>query len=263
MRQSIVWLLFVLMLVPGCFQDKNSSLIRTPKAPDTFQKTSVVNVMISPEKIPQGSSPEAELWSKALEEGMAKNLNYWLNRRVLFQASNQTMANPETSTFLDREGQFEAQADEFTGVYSQQFSVTARWKPQLPTAGKISRLEEERSIGGQNNYATIDLMGVKPGPEGAFFVAAHPEEHEDGSVYLRTIGSGRIFRVTGHKAQAMLLETTRELVVGDFVFLIKTTTKALQPAPEEPEVQVEPDADEVVVEPRMEPEPDQGPAEPK
>ncbi len=263
MKKSIMWVMFVLMLLPGCFQETNSSLLWHPVPPETFQKSSVVDVMISPEKIPQGSTPEAELWSRALEEGMAENLNYWLNRRVLFQASNQTAANPESSTFLERQGQFEVHADEFTGVYTQQFSVAARWSPQLSRAGKISRLEEERSIGGQNNYATIDLMGVKPGSDGAYFIAAHPEEHADGSVSLRAIGSGRIFRVTGHKAQAMLLETIRELVVGDPIFLIDTMTRPVEKEPEEVDMSAEPELDEVVVEPRKEPVPDQGPAEPK
>jgi hypothetical protein len=258
-----MWVMFVMMMVPGCFQDKNTSLVWSPKAPESFQESSVVNVMVGPEKIPEGSSPESELWSKALEEGMSRNLNTWLNRRVLFQASNQTAANPETTTFLNREGQFEARADEYTGVYSQKFSVSARWSPHIGVSGKISRLEEERTIGAQHNYATIDLLGARPGPEGAFFIAAHPEEHADGSVFLRAIGSGRIFRVTGNKAQAMLLETTRELVVGDPVFLVSTRAEPLFEAPEEPEATADPDLNEVVVEPRKEPEPEQGPAEPK
>jgi len=258
-----MWVMFVLMMVPGCFQEKNTSLVWSPNAPESFQESSVVNVMVSPEKIPEGSSAESELWAKALEEGMSRNLNTWLNRRVLFQASNQTAANPEITTFLHREGQFEAQADEYTGVYSQKFSVSARWSPHIARSGMISRLEEERSIGAQHNYATIDLLGARPGPEGAFFVAAHPEEHSDGSVFLRAIGSGRIFRVTGTKAQAMLLETTRELVVGDPVFLVTTRAEPVVAPPEEPDVTADPDLNEVVVEPRKEPKQEQGPAEPK
>lgn len=230
------------------------------EVPSTLHKEVQVKVMVNPEEIPEGDTPEDVLWGKAEKAGLGKAINSWLRQRLLIKASS---AQVNQSSFLERKGQFTPSQDEITNVYSQRFRIAVDFTGATETSGKITAFLDGRAMGGENSYCTIKLADQTPGEQGAYFLVTRPEKVQNKRL-MRVIGSGKIYNTVDSTAQALLMETNREIDVGDAVFLLVGSVEPVSSAPAEaPEATEAGEVNEVVVEPSMEPEPVEEPAEPK
>jgi hypothetical protein len=186
-----------------------------------------VQVFVNPEEIPQGSSPASLLREKAEKEGMGNIMNHWIRQRFLFQCSNQTVFNPEKSDLLMNRGRFEIQKDPMTNMFSQTFYLEATFVPVQQLAGSILKLKDNRTLAGQGVHVVISLFEIIPDAKGAYFLVARKEQL-DTTDYMRIIGSGKIYHSIDHIAQGIFLETSREIMEKDYVFLLLVDVKPRQ-----------------------------------
>lgn len=259
-KSLLVLVAISLLFAVGCASTQQQSAVRTMEVPSTLHKEVQVKVMVNPEEIPEGDIPEDLLWEKAEKEGLGKAINSWLRQRLLVKTSS---AQVTQSSFLERKGQFSPSQDEITNVYAQRFRISVDFTGATETSGKITSFLDGRDMGGENSYCTIQLADQAPGDQGAYFLVTRPEKVQNKRL-MRVIGSGKIYNTVDSTAQALLMETNREIHVGDAVFLLVGSVKPVSSAPAEaPEATEAGEVNEVVVEPSMEPEPVEEPAEPK
>ncbi len=218
--------------------------------------------------IPYEGSPEQALLDEAETRGLNAIFEKWLNSGFIFQPKDCPGEEQSDFTFIRREGQFSADFDEVTGNYSFAFRLLSDFQACRHLSGKIVRLEEEKSITAPYQTVILRLQKRLPGAQKPYFLIAK-EEAIRGNTILRLIGSGQIQDCLGRFALGKILKVRREIKAGNHIFLVPLSIEPIV-APEEvpeqspgPEQTAAPDVDEVVVQPKMEPEEKSMPLEPK
>lgn len=262
-KLAALWVILILALCACAASAPDRSAQHTAD-PEHLQDEAEVRAIEDPGKIPSGDTPEAHLGSIAERRGMERILNRWIRERFLIAPSNATLYNAAYSSFLQHKGQFEAEQDEVTGVYSQSFKVQAGFFPVAQASGRIAAIEKERTLGSEHTFVTVELQRLTPDNQGAYFVVARQEVADPSGSELRLIGSGKIYRSLDHTCQAVLLETAQEIMVDDTVYLVQTEVQPMSKQKAElPKATKSEKIPEVVVEPVEEPEEEPLPAEPK
>lgn len=261
MRKTIFFILMTLPLVLSCSNKVLEKNIWSSGAyPAKMSQKTQVKVLANSEEIAQGESPESVLWSKAEKQGIQKINNYWLNKRLLIKASNNTAVKISNINFLQHKGQFSAKQDPVTQVYSQEFRLRAEFYPYWQFAGRIASFKDQQTLAGQYDYVTLDLFEQIQVKEAYFLIAR--KEIRDKTSYFRLIGAGKLYHSIGEKAQGLLLETVKEVMAGDVVFFLQVEV--------EPHNNRDPlqtmngkNLDELVVEPEGQPKSPSLPLDPK
>ena len=258
------------MFVFVCFFGCAAPELKTPELnPAADFKSSTLETSLEADvdelDIPYGGNPEQPLLAEAESKGMKTIFEDWLNRGFLFQLNDCPKARHSEYTFIQAEGQFSADLDKITGNYSQSFTVRANFRACRHLSGEILRLDEGKTMTAPYKHIIIRLNGVIPEEQEPYFLIARQEEVR-GLPILRLIGGGKVKDFLGQLASGEILRVRKEIKVGDTIFLVQVRIQPLT-APETPseipEETFTPEVDEVMVQPKMEPEKRALPAEPK
>lgn len=245
--------LFLLFYVFACQSVKHGEpILFQQDGSRSYVQSTQVKVMVNPEEISPGKTPEDILWSRAEQQAMSKIMNVWLSQGLLLQPSLEQVYDPGSSNFMRRQGEVRAVQDELTEIYTQEFVLDSRFEPIKQVSGTIVKLEDKHAIAGQLQFLRINLADLTPDEQGAYFLVATGSD-SDQTGMLRLIGSGKIYHVLDSMAQAVLMETKQEVRTGDIVFLLNGLLQPVQPAEPAAAKSTElPDKEEIVVEPKAE-----------
>ncbi len=260
-------ILFVLVFLAACAQQgaKEKTVFQDVSS-ETLQQSVQVQVSLGREKLELGKSPEEQLWERAEKEGVREAVNPWIEQGYLIRPSRANVLDEGFSDFLLRKGEYEAEAKEITQVYSKRFDVNVRLTPVEQVSGEVTAIEAKRSMAAGNFHVSLKLKDLTPDDQGAYFVVVQTDTALGDSEHGKIVGSGRIYRALGDKAQGTLMETKQEIQQGDLVFLLRTEIAPVTTEDEEQEteeVETEPQQPEVMVEPRKEPREPEPPKETK
>lgn len=230
--------------------------------PVVIEKSAQVSVVVSPDRVEHSQTPEEALLDKGLRQGMARIINDILNDKPLVHVSDHELQARPLS-LLDTGEPFVAREDPVTSDFGSSFELTATFTPVTALTGMVVDLDDTRAVAAQNEYVTIRV--VEPGfaAKDVFFMVGKAKMLNTG-IYYEIIGSGKIISTTGDLAQSILMETVREIEIGDPVFLLAVEMDPLMVEEEVVPLQIE-DAggEEFVVQPMTEPEAPEEPAETK
>jgi len=259
-HKSLVFL-FIFCFCAACAQtQKNAAFLAEGIHTTQWQESATARVSCDLQDIPAGEDPKSILQERGLLQGVKSIFNSWLTKRLLFQQLPSGHSDTEKTEFVQIDTKAEAVLDQETDMYTQTFDVQARFEPLAHLEGEIIDLEGERSMAASFDQVLIRGQSWTSRAQGAFFIIARTVPETQGQA-LRTIGSGRIYHVLGSLAQGQLLETNREIQVGDRIYPVWISTQGLKE--EQPDMAPKADTDvpEVVVEPQ--PLPHQKWSEPK
>ena len=241
--------LFFLLI--GCASKQKESWFLPKAQPTLIKKQTQVEVFVSSQDIPQGKEPETILWEEAVKKGIYQITNSILQEKPLVCCTEQDIGKKES--YVQRQGSFQAVKDQVTNDYSQKFKVSAELIPSKQYAGKISFIEDKRNYAGQSDFVTVTFFEPQHKAEGYFLVGKRaPQTAEEN--YLQLIGSGHLFRTLQDTGQAELLETFHDVRLDDFVLMLKVKVMPLKTEKELPTDTPMDEKEEVVVEPKWEPE---------
>lgn len=248
-----VFFLVAWAVIPGY-----GTLFAEDGQPEKMRHQVQIRVVTDQESIPQGATPESVLRKKAEKKGINRVNRHWLNQKLLFQPTSHEYYPLGQSRFIFHRGDFQAQQNEVTKVYSQVFKVKASFVPVRQVSGEIVELQDKRTLAAQNDYVTIKMNGLVPDDNGAFCIVSRPKTLQDRQ-YQHMIGSARIYHTMDPNVQAVLLRTNKEIMVDDNVYLMQLEiepvhTQAKEKRVEAPEATETSETEEVVVKPEKEPE---------
>jgi|UPI000489D030 hypothetical protein len=229
-----------------------------------WKESATVQVSRDGPDIPEGEDPASFLQDRGAVRGVREVFNVWLTRGLLFEQKEGIVSVPRSGDFLildqDPGVEYDASAD----VYSGWYAVQVRFAPRAGLEGEIIDLRGERSMAAGFDDVLIRGGQWLSGAENAFFLVARPAAGVEAPV-MRMIGTGRITQVLGTLAQGRLLETNREIRVGDAVCPVRVSIRRerdQRPASRDGRKR---EIEEVIVEPEPLPSSPQwsAPAEPK
>lgn len=263
MYKSLVFL-FIFCFCAACAQtQKNTAFLAEDLHTTQWQESATAKVSCDLQDIPVGEEPDSILQERGLLQGVKGIFNSWLTKRLLFQELPPGHSDTDKSDFVQIDTKAEAVLDQETDMYTQTFDVQARFEPRANLQGEIIDIENERSMAASFDQVLIRGQSWTSRAEGAFFIIARVVPEIQGQA-LRTIGSGRIYHVLGPLAQGQLLETNREIQVGDRIYPVWISTKGLEEEQADMAPKEDTDVPEVVVEPQPVPQKEWSePAEPK
>lgn len=228
-----------------------------------WQESTTAKVSCDSQDIPAGKEPGSVLQERGLLQGVKSVFNSWLTKGLILQEQPTSALDAHGSEFVQSETRAHADHDQETDMYTQTLDVQVTFQPSTSLRGEIIDLENEQSMAAGFDQILIQGQEWISQTEGAFFIVARPILEAKGST-LRMIGSGRIYHVLGHLAQGRLLETNKEIHVGDFIYPVWVSSRMV----EEQQPDILPEADENVPEVEVHPQPKptnewSKPAEPK
>jgi hypothetical protein len=226
-------------------------------APETLQRSAQVKVTLGQEKLELGKSPEEQLWKRAERKGVRKAVQPWIEKGYLIRPSRANVLDEGFSRFHKRKGEFAAQAEEITQVFSKRFDIRVTLTPVKQLSGTIASIEADRNMAAANFQVGLELEELTPDKNGAYFIVVQMDTALEDSEQGKIVASGHIYRTLDNKAQAQLLDSKREIQPGDLVFLLRTevspvSTQKDEEKEESEEVETQPSKPEVMVEPKKE-----------
>ncbi|MFW5791201.1 MAG: hypothetical protein ACOCVU_00940 [Desulfohalobiaceae bacterium] len=230
--------------------------------PVVIEKSATVSVVVSPDRVEQSQTPQKALLDKGLNQGMTRIINDILNDKPLVHVSDhQLQAKPHS--LLDTGQPFAAREDPVTSDFGASFELTATLTPVIGLTGMVVDLDDTRAIAAQNEYVTIRVAEPSFAAQDVFFMVGKAKMLNSGS-YYEIIGSGKIISTSGDLAQSILMETVREIEIGDPVFLLDVEMGPVMVEEEVVPLQIEEaEEEEFVVQPMTEPGAPEEPAETK
>ncbi|MDQ7031686.1 MAG: hypothetical protein Q9M37_03070 [Desulfonauticus sp.] len=197
-------------------------------------------------------------WKKALQEGLNK-INRLILKQYLILQPVESNLHIESS-LLKKIGQLNPIYDPYVTEYKQKFKIKFKLLPDITLAGRVVSLKENTYAIGENELCYINFfkndIGLNELKNSYFFVGKFSPEQQ----IVNIIGMGKILQVITQKrnnsnkllAEGEMLELQREVEVGDLIFLPIVTVEAINP----PMLKANPLQSEVVVQPKLLPEPD-------
>ena len=263
----------ILCFCIACVSGENS-FSRLTDDPSTIQMedSATVEIRCDVQAVPAGKKPMDLLAKQGVLRGVQDVFNDWLTRRLLFAEHDPGIQAADCSDCsASKEGDFvqspiraKAELEGEMDTYVQSFEVQVSLKPWAKFRGEIIDLQEGRSMVGGLDQVLIQGREWIDRAEDAFFVVARPVPEIKGQA-LRIIGSGQMVQVLGSFGQGKLLETNYEVQIGDRIYPVWVTARAL--GHEEPTGRdaAQHDIQEVVVQPQTLPSKSSWPppAEPK
>jgi hypothetical protein len=255
----------ILCFCIACGSQKHS-FSRLAEDPSTIQMedSATVEVRCDGQDVPAGEDPYSVLEKIGVLRGAQDVFNAWLTQRLLFpeydadkSAADKSAADKSACDISASEGDefvhipltAYAEHEEETDMYAQSFKVQVELRPWAGFRGEIIDLQESRSMAAGFDQILIQGREWIARAEGSFFVVARPVPEIKGQA-MRMIGSGQIYQVLGAFAQGKLLETNREIRVGDVIYPVWISARALpveEPVAKDTGIE---DIQEVIVEPK-------------
>ncbi len=263
---SIIFPLFCMFGCAGSLS-KDLDLNQDLDVKSSTVETSL-EVSVDQQDISHGGSPEQALLAEAESQGMDAIFEKWLNSGFIFQIRDCPGEEDTEYTFIHTEGQFSADFDQVAGNYSSGFRLRSDFQACRHLSGKILRLDREKTMTAHYQNVILRLQGGLLNNQQPYFLIAEQESVRDISI-LRLIGGGKVLDVLGRLARGKILKVRKEIQAGDRFFLVPVRLEpiiASEKVPEQapiPEHTPVPKVDEVIVQPKEEPEKKKLPLEPK
>lgn len=250
MHKDLFWAMIFCCLV-ACAPLERDTGRPTQNFPTTvWQESATAEVSLDSREIQAGEDPEELLQERGLQQGVSLVLNTWLNQRLLFREHSVDLPEGNATPFMRLAKGGELVHTRDTDMYAQTFKIQSIFKPQADVRGKITGLENERTIVGSHDQVLIQGHKWTSQAQDAFFVVARTAHEVDGDA-LRMIGYGRIYHVQDWMAQGRILEANLEVMAGDFVYPVWVSSQTVE-EPQAP-AEIEESVEEVVVEPKPRP----------
>ncbi|MFP4048705.1 MAG: hypothetical protein ACLFT8_02035 [Desulfovermiculus sp.] len=246
MHKDLFGAMIFCCLVVACAPLEKDIARPTQDFPTTvWQESATVEVSLDSRKIQAGEEPEDLLQDRGLQQGVGQVISTWLNQRLLFREQRLDLPEENATSFVRVAQDGKAVYTRDTDMYTQRFEVLSQLKPQASMRGKITGLENERTIVGSHDHVLIQGHNWTSQAQDAFFVVARTAHEVDGDV-LRLIGYGRIHNIQDWMAQGRILEANLEVMAGDYVYPVWVSSRSVE-VPRTP-AEIENSVEEVVVE---------------
>lgn len=228
MHKDILGAMLICCLVVACAPLEKDTVRPTQNFPTTvWQESATVEVSLDSRKIQAGEKPEELLQERGVQQGVGQVINTWLNQRLLFKEQRLDLPAQNATSFVRMTKDGEAVYARDTDMYTQRFEVQSRFKPQASVRGKITGLENERTIVGSHDQVLIQGHNWTSQAEDAFFVVARTAHEVHGDA-MRLIGYGRIYHVQDWMAQGRILESNLEVMAGDSVYPVWVSSRTVE-----------------------------------
>ncbi len=234
------------------------------KTPPPITQSVKIDVALTPLDLATHPDFTQLYWDKAMNKAMHGMGTAFVSNARRFQGVISSQDTLASAQLLKTSGHVHTMRDPQTGDYHQQALCTASFVPETSLAGQITGLENNRDIASIHDKITVRLFSPQPVRTPAWcLIARHFDEH--GTHFQKIIGWGKILQPLTQPLQAgqppsgslcvvKIKESSREVLQGDFIFLLKVSGTALQPDMLPSTAPVS-ETKGVVVEPTWEPEP--------